>query len=125
MHVRIIAVDIRPAAGCDFVLIFVRHFLFAHVKCLTLFRAGCTRLDMEAQLKCFQVGNTFSSYYKNISRNGLTSFNLLIYRDSRTPTAAAKRALKVVERHFTIQLFGAAYFRWEKHKSEGSGVRPR
>ena len=23
-------------------------------------------------------GNTFSSYYKNISRNGLTSFNLLI-----------------------------------------------
>ena len=79
---------------------------------------------MEAQLKCFQVGNTFSSYYKNISRNGLTSFNLLIYRDSRTPTAAAKRALKVVERHF-IQLFGAAYFRWEKHKSEGSGVRPR
>ena len=49
------AVDIRPAAGCDFVLIFVRHFLFAHVKCLTLFRAGCTRLDMEAQLKCVVI----------------------------------------------------------------------
>ena len=51
-RVNIFAVDIRPAAGCDFVLIFVRHFLFAHVRCLTLFRAGRTRLDMEAQPKC-------------------------------------------------------------------------
>ena len=79
---------------------------------------------MEAQPKMsqFQVGDTFSSY-KNISRNGLTSFNLLIYRDSVTLSAAAKRTPKVVpERHF-IQLFGAAY--WEKHKSEGSGVIPR
>ena len=57
---------------------------------------------MEAQPKCRS--------FKNISRNGLTSFNLLIYRDSVTLSAAAKRAPKVVpERHRFIQLFGAAY----------------
>ena len=57
---------------------------------------------MEAQPKCRS--------FKNISRNGLTSFNLLIYRDSVTLSAAAKRAPRKVvpERHF-IQLFGAAY----------------
>ena len=38
----------------------------------------------------FQVGDTFSSY-KNISRNGLTLLNLLIYRDSVTLSAAADK----------------------------------
>ena len=57
------AVDIRLAAGWDFVLIFVWHFLFAHVRCLTLFRAGRTRLLSMVQ---FQVGDTFSSFKEHL-----------------------------------------------------------
>ena len=80
------AVDIRLAAGCNFILIFVRHFLFVHVRCLTLFSAWHTRLDMETQPKCFQVGDTFSSYKE--FKEHLEEFELL-HRESRTLSAAA------------------------------------
>ena len=59
---------------------------------------------MEAQPKCRS--------FKNISRNGLTSFNLLIYRDSVTLSAAAKRAPRKVvpERHFTDTIVWSCVF---------------
>ena len=126
--------DIRLVAGCNFVLIFVRHFLlmFAHVRCLTLFRAGRTRLGMRLS-PCSQVGDTFSSYKElkeHLEEFKRINFVQLIQRDSRTLSAAAKRAPKVVEKankellYYTIVLsYVAAYL--EKHKSEGSGMRPR
>ena len=82
----------------------------------------------EVQPKCFQVGDTFSSYkeFKEFER---INFVQLIHRDSRTLSAAAKRAPKVVEKankellYYTIVL--SCVFGGKKHKSEGSGVRPR
>ena len=56
-----IAVDIRPAAGWNFSVIFVRHFLFVHVRCIVSVLFLCNKPIM-AQPRCFQVGDTFSSY---------------------------------------------------------------
>ena len=54
-----------------------------------------------AQPSCFQVGDAFSSYEdlkKHVEEFERANFIQLAHRDSRTLTAAAKRAPKVVEK---------------------------
>ena len=53
------AVDIRPAAGRNFSVIFVRHFPFVHVRCIV---SALFCVMIMAQPRCFQVGDAFSSY---------------------------------------------------------------
>ena len=91
----------------------------------------CNELVM-AQPRCFRVGDVFSSYEdlkKHVEEFEMENFIQLAHRDSRTLTAAAKRAPKVVEKankdllYYTIVL--TCVFSGKKHKNEGTGARPR
>ena len=78
------------------------------------------------------VGDSFDSYseLKDCIREfECANHTQLVHRDSRTLTAARKRAPKVVERakpelvYYSIHL--TCMFGGKKYKSESMGVRPR
>ena len=79
------------------------------------------------------VGDSFDSYseLKDLPTREFECANhtQLVHRDSRTLTAARKRAPKVVERakpelvYYSIHL--TCMFGGKKYKNESTGVRPR
>ena len=77
-----------------------------------------------AQPRCFRVGDVFSFYEdlkKHVEEFERENFIQLVHRDSRTLTAAAERAPKVVEKankdllYYTIVL--TCVFGGKKHKN--------
>ena len=77
------------------------------------------------------VGNSFDSYSELkdcISEFECANHTQLVHRDSRTLTAARKRAPKVVERakpelvYYSIHL--TCMFGEKKYKNKSTGVRP-
>ena len=78
----------------------------------------------------FEVGDAFSSYKEfkdRVEEFEKANFVQFTHRDSRTLTAAAKRAPKVVEKAnkelVYYSIFLTCVLGGKRHKCEGSGVR--